>query len=48
MVLLLHFLQCFGLNDIKDLPELPNMSYEEREKLYQEANLFSNEDLKTD
>ena len=42
------FLQCFGLNDIKDLPELPNMSYEEREKLYQEANLFSNEDLKTD
>ena len=40
------FLQCFGLNDIKDLPELPNMSYEEREKLYQEANLFSNEDLK--
>lgn len=40
------FLQCFGLNDIKDLPELPNMNYEDREKLYQEANLFSNEDLK--
>lgn len=47
MVLLLHFTM-FRLNDIKDLPELPNMSYEEREKLYQEANLFSNEDLKTD
>lgn len=39
------FLQCFGLNDIKDLPELPDMNYEEREKLYQEANLFTTDDL---
>lgn len=34
------FLQCFGLNDLKDLPELPSMNYEERDKLYQESNLF--------
>lgn len=39
------FLQCFGLNDIKDLPELPHMSYEEREKIYQEADLFQKADL---
>ena len=35
------FLQSFGLNDIKDLPELPNMNYEERDKLYKSTNLFS-------
>ncbi len=38
------FLQSFGLNDIKDLPELPDTDYQERDKLYQEANLFSAEE----
>lgn len=35
------FLQCFGLNDIKDLPELPDFNYAERERLLREANLFN-------
>lgn len=39
------FLQCFGLNDLKDLPELPSTSYAEREKIYQESNLFSNMEI---
>lgn len=39
------FLQCFGLNDLKDLPELPSTSYEEREKIYQESNLFAGLDM---
>lgn len=39
------FLQCFGLNDLKDLPELPSMNYEERDKLYQEANLFTSDNI---
>ena len=40
------FLQCFGLNDLKDLPELPSMNYEEREKIYQKSNLFSGMEFK--
>lgn len=35
------FLQCFGLNDIKDLPELPTMSYADRENLYKSTELFA-------
>lgn len=38
------FLQCFGLNDIKDLPELPDFNYEERSRLLKEANLFKEDD----
>lgn len=38
------FLQCFGLNDIKDLPELPDFNYEERSRLLKEANLFRDDD----
>lgn len=41
------FLQCFGLNDIKDLPELPDFNYAERERLLREANLFK-EDFEID
>lgn len=38
------FLQCFGLDDIKDLPELPDFNYEERSRLLKEANLFNEDD----
>ncbi len=39
------FLQCFGLNDIKDLPELPILNYAEREQILKDANLFDDVNL---
>lgn len=39
------FLQCFGLKDLQELPELPDLSYEDKKQIFKESNLFNDMDL---